>query len=279
MTLTADGDPQRDDLPISYKPTDASNGNYFLANDASGNGSAVIRTEELAFEENLVTGKWEADITIETKTIDTDYREDGEGQITVQLVNSPDGQYQIHATADHATNKITIKVKDSIKPLIKIRDGNELPSGEFTGTNNDEVRHPSFPMTSNHDGSVTIKYRITETGDFLDPVPTANEVRTADIAFNSSFDGNLVIDEDEIEDKNITNRTAITVTLVEDPENYVLSDDLAERSGTVIVNDPSYVDVHNGAHPVGQFVVNGTNFPHNNTPDFPNRSRIGFFIH
>ena len=265
VTLTADGDPERDDLTVNYTPE---GGNDFLLAE-NGKASNDMRSDVLDFEENPVTGKWEAEITIRTKPIDTAYRGDGEGEITVKLNSSSDGEYQINSNANHATNKITIKVKDSTKPLVTIRNGNELPSGEFR--DNDKVKRPNFPMRSNHAGSVKIKYEISETGDFLDPVPTANEIRSADIAFNSSKDGSLIITA--VADRNISNRSAITVTLLEDPDNYVLSDNLAERSGTVIVNDPSYVDVHDGG---GNFNVGGTNFNHNITPDFPNRSRVGF---
>ena len=265
VTLTADGDPERDDLTVNYTPE---GGNDFLLAE-NGKASNDMRSDVLDFEENPVTGKWEAEITIRTKPIDTAYRGNGEGEITVKLKDSSSGEYMINSNANHASNKITIKVKDSTKPLVTIRNGNELPSGEFR--DNDKVKRPNFPMRSNHAGSVTIKYEISETGDFLDPVPTANEVRSADIAFNSSKDGSLIITA--VADRNISNRSAITVTLLEDPDNYVLSDNLAERSGTVIVNDPSYVDVHDGG---GNFNVGGTNFNHNITPDFPNRSRVGF---
>ena len=139
VTLTADGDPERDDLTVNYIPE---GGNDFLLAE-NGKASGDLRSDVLDFEENPVTGKWEAEITIRTKPIDTAYRGDGEGEITVKLKSSSDGEYQINSNANHATNKITIKVKDSTKPLIKISDGAELASGVFDGA---EIRKTQFPV-------------------------------------------------------------------------------------------------------------------------------------
>ena len=236
ITFISDGDPEREDLPVSYTPTHSNED--FLLDDSDGNGSGDSRTASLNFKENIVTGKWEATITIETTANDNDYTPDGE--IEVVLDDPGDSFYTIASNA--SDRNVTINVIDQTKPLIKISNGAELPSGSFR--DNDKIKRPNFPLTSNHDNTVPIKYSITETGDFLDPVPTANEVRTADIGFSgggSSKTGTLVITG--VSDRNISNRSAITVTLVEDPDNYLLSDNLAERSGTVIVNDPSYLDV------------------------------------
>ena len=257
VTLTADDDPQRSDLPISY--TLSTRGHNYIKDVGMGN----TRTAELDFQENIITGKWEAEITIETKDNNNDYN--GDGEIDVVL-DDPGASFYRIASAMNDRNKVTLKVDDLTKPLIKIRDGNAVTGYHTSGSRAGNLLHARFPMTSNFGGSVPLKYRRTETANFFDPAITdENEVKTVSIQFsgggttkNGHFDHNL-------DDRDDSAEGTVTVTLLEDPDNnYVLSDNLAERSGSVRVKDPSYSEFNH-------FNVNGTNTPHG-----PVNGRIGF---
>ncbi len=260
ITLVSDGDPERDDLPISY--TLRHRDHDYIKDDVNGNGTGDSRTATLKFEENLTTGKWEAEITVETKDNNNNYN--GDGEIELELDDPGESFYRIATAAND--RKVTLFVDDLAKPLIKIRDGNAVSGFHGSGTRAGNLLHARFPLTSTHNGNVELRYRRSETANFFDPAITdENEVKTVSIGFsgggatkNGHFDHNL-------DDRDDSAEGTVTVTLLEDPDNnYILSDNLAERSGSVMVSDPSYSEMN-------AFVVNGTATPHGT-----NSSRTGF---
>ena len=241
VTFIADMDPERSDFPLPYTVTDSSSTHY-LKDDSAGNGSGDTRTATLNFEENLYTGKWEAKATIETKTADDVDRP--HGTLTVQLVDPGSSSYY---RIDNDANKqnLAIRVLDSKKWTITIADG-----AMVSNFNNGQIPDASFPMTSSGPptgGGIEVKYRRMEIGgNFLKDAITENEVLSKRVGFSgggATKNGNLTIDlEDDGRDD--SEQSTVTIMLLEDPVNYNLSNNASERTGSVMVRDPSYSEIN-----------------------------------
>ena len=241
VTFIADADPERSDFPLPYTITDSSSTHY-LKDDSAGNGSGDTRTATLNFEENLYTGKWEAKITVETKTADDVDRP--HGTLTVQLVD-PGSSSFYRIDNDVNKQKMAIRVLDSKKWTITIADGPLVKN-----FNNGQIPDASFPMTINGPptgGGIDVKYRRIETGgNFLATAITENETLSKRVTFSGGGNiknGDLTIDlEDDGRDD--SERSTVTIVLLEDPVNYNLSNNASERTGSVMVQDPSYSEIN-----------------------------------
>ena len=254
ITIIADGNPERNDFPLKYTPTETSMNTTFLQDDSDDNGTGISRTDILDFVENETTGKWEAEITIATKPVDDN--DTDHGVILVTLDNPGNNSY--YQIEGDPNDRVTIHVNELKKPVIKIADGAAVTNFLGTGPRRGRIPQASFPITSSFSpfgNSINVSYRLTETGgNFLNPIITGSVIRNENITFANNCSncmGNLIFDLKD-EDRDNSEQSTITVTLLADPLNYTLSDIESEQTGAVTVNDPSYAEV-NGFH--------GNNFP------------------
>ena len=168
ITLIADGDPERDDLMVSYTPSETSTNTSYLKNDTDGNGTGMSRTATLDFELNTTTSKWEAEIEIETN--DDNQMDNPNGVILVTL-NTPGAQAGYTIGTD-PNDRVTINVKDGTVPTITIANATAVipnNNAEFTLTADTQPWQ-----------SLTIRYTPTETGtSFLAPAAGISGTPTA----------------------------------------------------------------------------------------------------
>ena len=234
IEVTANKNPQRN-ITFHYTPT-VTGSNFLKTLD--GNGTGDSRTATLEFTQNQTTSKWTADLLLKTR--DSDGIDGPHSIINVTLdTPGPNDKYTIAAEPN---DQISIFVNDTTKPLITI--GNAPDVDKDSPFENAE-KFAYFPVTASLQPHVPLmlKYIATPTSNnFLAASP--NNIRTGVVRFSGTspnFTGTLKVPI--IDDPNAASGT-ILITLQEDTINYTLSNQQDEKTATVSVYDPSYVEIN-----------------------------------
>ena len=240
-------------FPIKFTPTDET-GSY-LELDLEGNGDGDARTTEIWFTEEPVPDPdnpgqtisiWTAEIMIDTK--EDDLRDMPHGLIKVTL-NAVAGVNTVSSVsgADH----VNITVNDSTKPIIKI--GTPPTDIQRVFGNDGAFTIRPITITSDiepHGNNLTIKFsRAEPNSDFFDPEPVDDEEQTQIINFttsNSVTSGTMML---SLKDDPDEGSGMITITLLDDPINYKLSDVESEKVTQITAQDPSYIEVNSYTGP------------------------------
>ena len=179
------------------------------------------------------------------ETIDDDGVDAPHGKIKVTLNDSADVN-EIVSGADH----VDITINDSTKPLIKIGTPPTEIQQVFASDGVFTIRPITITSDIEPHADLEIKFRRSEPiTNFFNPEPTDDEELDQSISFttiNSIISGTMQL---SLKDDPDSASGMVTITLLEDPINYTLSEVASEKVTQVTVQDPSYIEVNSYSGP------------------------------